>query len=118
MNLFSRIATVATTTTLLAGALVGVTPSAQASDYLNATCRFDKVGQPTLQMGCQLTLENDALVITWADGAVDHYTFINRRNNISKMSDGLGNSWYVKIHSSNNYEFQHEAGDRRVFVFG
>ena len=109
--------TAAVATLLTVTGILGVAQSASSQTF-HKTCRFEKVGQPMIQMPCKMTDGNrsNEFIVTWADGAVDSYRIINERNNIVKVVDGLGNFWYIDARGEKAI-LQHESGDREVFIF-
>ena len=109
--------TAAVATLLTVTGILGVAQSASASTF-HKTCRFQKIGQPMIQMPCKFTDGNrsNEFIVTWADGAVDSYRIIDTRNGVTKVVDGLGNFWFVEGRGEKAI-LQHESGDRQVFVF-
>ena len=80
--------TAAVATLLTVTSILGVAQSASAQSW-DKTCRFQKVGQPMIQMPCKLEGgRSQELIVTWADGAVDSYRLVGERNGVTKVVDG------------------------------
>ena len=92
----------------------------QAGGNNQATCRLEKNGRIELQMPCRIDTHRNGALITWADGAVDKFTLVDRHNGTALLTDGAGGYWKAGMVGKGNDRvawFAHQDGVRAVYVF-
>ena len=97
--------------------VTAISPESKARS-LHGTCTFERNGRVELRQGCimsELPNGKPGLQVTWADGAMDHYTTTHWNGSHARTYDGLGYVWYVEWRT-NGAILVHSDGSRRVVI--